>query len=126
MNGAWMSARPTPRNGNAASTQALGPKRRSKRCRLIRCTTIQEIHGMITWNREQASSPNCIALRYTRLMPAEITTEEYRALAQLRSLIRHFGSEGDTVSPAGGLHPHHYLLFLTVPGPPHATQPTIP
>src|SRR5260370_28342488 len=112
MNRAWMSARPSPTNANAASTQARGPKRGSKRCRLIRCTTIQEIRGMITWNREQASSPNCIPLRYTRRMPAEIATEEYRPPAELRYLLRHFVSEGDADSPAAGLRPQPLLHFL--------------
>src|SRR5260370_18966123 len=125
MNRAWMSARPSPTNANAASTQARGPKRGSKRSSLIRCTTIQEIRGMITWNREQANSPNCSALRYTRRMPAEITTEEYRALAQLRYLIRHFVSEGDTVSRAVGLEPQQYLLLLSVRGLPDGEEATI-
>ncbi len=80
---------------------------------------------MITWNREQASSPNCIALRYTRRMPAEITTEEYRALAELRYLIRHFVSEGDAVARAAGLEPQQYLLLLTVRGLPQGEEATI-
>ncbi len=58
-------------------------------------------------------------------MPAEISTEEYRALAELRYLIRHFVSEGDTVSRAVGLEPQQYLLLLTVRGLPAGEEATI-
>ena len=58
-------------------------------------------------------------------MPAEITTEEYRALAELRCLIRHFVSEGDAVARAAGLEPQQYLLLLTVRGLPQGEEATI-
>jgi len=58
-------------------------------------------------------------------MPAEITTEEYRALAELRYLIRHFVSEGDAVARAAGLEPQQYLLLLTVRGLPQGEEATI-
>jgi len=55
----------------------------------------------------------------------EISTAEYRALAQLRYLIRHFVSEGDTVSRAVGLEPQQYLLLLSVRGLPDGQEATI-
>src|ERR1700694_919208 len=39
----------------------------------------------------------------------EITTDEYRALAELRYRIRHFLHEGDAVAQAGGLETHGYV-----------------
>ena len=44
-------------------------------------------------------------------MAAEITTAEYRALAELRYLIRKFVGEGDAVARAAGLEPQQYLLL---------------
>ncbi len=58
-------------------------------------------------------------------MTGEISTAEYRALAQLRYLIRHFVSEGDTVSRAVGLEPQQYLLLLSVRGLPDGEEATI-
>src|SRR5258708_39644560 len=58
-------------------------------------------------------------------MTGEISTAEYRALAQLRYLIRHFVSEGDTVSRAVGLEPQQYLLLLSVRGLPEGEEATI-
>lgn len=58
-------------------------------------------------------------------MAAEITTEEYQALAELRYRIRHFLSEGDTVARATGLEPQQYLLLLTIRGLPEGQEPTI-
>ena len=42
-------------------------------------------------------------------MTSEITTEEYRALAELRYRIRHFLREGDAAAQAAGLEPQQYL-----------------
>jgi DNA-binding MarR family transcriptional regulator len=56
---------------------------------------------------------------------AEITTEEYRALAELRYRIRHFLHEGDDVARAAGLEPQQYLFLLTVRGLPEGTEATI-
>lgn len=58
-------------------------------------------------------------------MPAEITTEEYQALAELRYRIRHFLSEGDTVARAVGLEPQQYLLLLAIRGLPEGQEATI-
>jgi len=58
-------------------------------------------------------------------MPAEITTEEYRALAELRYLIRHFVSEGDAVARAARLEPQQYLLLLAIRGLPEGEEGTI-
>ena len=45
-------------------------------------------------------------------MGKPITPGEYRALAELRYLIRRFVREGDAVSSAAGLEPPQYLLLL--------------
>jgi DNA-binding MarR family transcriptional regulator len=58
-------------------------------------------------------------------MTGEISTAEYRALAELRSLIRHFVSEGDAVARAAGLEPQQYLLLLAVRGLPEGGEATI-
>jgi len=58
-------------------------------------------------------------------MAADITTGEYRALAELRCRIRHFLGEGDAVARAAGLEPQHYLLLLTVRGLPEGEESTI-
>jgi DNA-binding MarR family transcriptional regulator len=58
-------------------------------------------------------------------MTGEITTDEYRALAELRYLIRHFVSEGDAVARAAGLEPQQYLFLLTVRGLPEGEEATI-
>jgi DNA-binding MarR family transcriptional regulator len=58
-------------------------------------------------------------------MTTEITTEEYRALAELRYRIRHFLREGDAVAQASGLEPQQYLLLLTVRGLPAGEEATI-
>ena len=49
-------------------------------------------------------------------MAASITSEEYRALAELRYRIRHFLREGDLVARAAGLEPQQYLLLLMIRG----------
>jgi DNA-binding MarR family transcriptional regulator len=49
-------------------------------------------------------------------MAAEITSEEYQALAELRYRIRHFLREGDVVVRAAGLEPQQYLLLLMIRG----------
>src|SRR5713101_6668235 len=58
-------------------------------------------------------------------MPTEITTDEYRALAELRYRIRRFLREGDAVAQAAGLEPQQYLLLLTVRGLPQGEEATI-
>src|SRR5216683_2716112 len=66
-----------------------------------------------------------IALRYTEDMAAEITTAEYRALAELRYLIRKFVGEGDAAARAAGLKPQQYLLLLALRGLPEGEEATI-
>jgi len=58
-------------------------------------------------------------------MTAEITIEEYRALAELRYRIRRFLREGDAVAQAAGLEPQQYLLLLTIRGLPAGEEATI-
>ena len=58
-------------------------------------------------------------------MTAEITTDEYRALAELRYRIRHFLREGDAVAQAAGLEPQQYLLLLAIRGLPAGEEATI-
>jgi DNA-binding MarR family transcriptional regulator len=58
-------------------------------------------------------------------MTAEITTAEYRALAELRYRIRHFLREGDAVARAAGLEPQQYLLLLAIRGLPEGEEATI-
>src|SRR5467141_4658488 len=58
-------------------------------------------------------------------MVTEITTDEYRALAELRYRIRHFLHEGDAVAQAVGLEPQQYLLLLTIRGLPAGEEATI-
>jgi DNA-binding MarR family transcriptional regulator len=55
----------------------------------------------------------------------EITTEQYRALAELRYRIRHFLREGDAVVRAAGLEPQQYLLLLMIRGLPEGQEATI-
>jgi DNA-binding MarR family transcriptional regulator len=58
-------------------------------------------------------------------MLAAITTEEIRALSELRYRIRHFLSEGDAVARAAGLEPQQYLLLLMVRGLPDDQEATV-
>jgi len=58
-------------------------------------------------------------------MGAEISTDEYRALAELRYRIRHFLREGDAVAQSAGLEPQQYLLLLTIRGLPAGEEATI-
>ena len=55
----------------------------------------------------------------------EITTDEYRALAELRYRIRHFLREGDVAAQAAGLEPQQYLLLLMIRGLPPGDEATI-
>jgi DNA-binding MarR family transcriptional regulator len=58
-------------------------------------------------------------------MSAEITTQEYQALAELRYRIRQFLHEGDAVAHAAGLEPQQYLLLLSIRGLPQGEEATI-
>lgn len=58
-------------------------------------------------------------------MATEVTTAEYRALAELRHHIRHFVREGDSVARAVGLEPQQYLLLLAIRGLPEDAEATI-
>jgi DNA-binding MarR family transcriptional regulator len=55
----------------------------------------------------------------------EITSSEYRALAELRYRIRHFVREGDAAARAAGLEPQQYLILLTIRGMPEGAEATI-
>jgi DNA-binding MarR family transcriptional regulator len=55
----------------------------------------------------------------------QITPEEYRALAELRYLIRRFLQEGDSTARNAGLEPQQYLLLLAIRGLPTGQQSTI-
>jgi DNA-binding MarR family transcriptional regulator len=55
----------------------------------------------------------------------EISTPEFRALAELRYRIRHFLSEGDGAARAAGLEPQQYLLLLMIRGLPDGEEATI-
>jgi DNA-binding MarR family transcriptional regulator len=58
-------------------------------------------------------------------MAAEITTAEYRALAELRYRLRLFLREGDAVARAAGLEPQQYLLLLAIRGLPEGEEATV-
>lgn len=58
-------------------------------------------------------------------MAKEISTAEYRALAELRYLIRKFVRDGDAVARAAGLEPQQYLLLLAIRGLPDNEEATI-
>ncbi|MGB8476591.1 MAG: helix-turn-helix domain-containing protein [Candidatus Acidiferrum sp.] len=54
-----------------------------------------------------------------------ITPAEYRALAELRYLIRHFLREGDARARNAGLEPQQYLMLLAIRGLPEGSEATI-
>jgi DNA-binding MarR family transcriptional regulator len=58
-------------------------------------------------------------------MTAEITTDDYRALSELRYRIRRFLQEGDVVSREIGLEPQQYLLLLAIRGLPEGEEATV-
>lgn len=58
-------------------------------------------------------------------MAKEITTAEYRALAELRYRLRKFVREGDSVARKSGLEPQQYLLLLAIRGLPEGEDATI-
>lgn len=58
-------------------------------------------------------------------MRHQITPDQYRALAELRYLIRRFLQEGDATVRNAGLEPQQYLLLLAIRGLPTGQQATI-
>jgi DNA-binding MarR family transcriptional regulator len=58
-------------------------------------------------------------------MPGKITESEYRALGELRYLIRRFVQEGDVTAKQAGLEPQQYLLLLAIRGLPSGQMATI-
>jgi DNA-binding MarR family transcriptional regulator len=58
-------------------------------------------------------------------MRRKIAMAEYRSLAQLRFLIRHFLQEGDGTARKAGLEPQQYLMLLTIRGLPEGERPTV-
>jgi DNA-binding MarR family transcriptional regulator len=51
-------------------------------------------------------------------MPGNITSTEYRALAELRHRIRMFLREGDATARSVGLEPQQYMMLLAIRGLP--------
>jgi DNA-binding MarR family transcriptional regulator len=58
-------------------------------------------------------------------MAEKITEGEYRALGELRYLIRRFMQEGDVTAKDAGLEPQQYLLLLAIRGLPVGEEATI-
>ncbi|HTZ49005.1 MAG TPA: MarR family transcriptional regulator [Verrucomicrobiae bacterium] len=58
-------------------------------------------------------------------MTEKITETEYRALGELRYLIRRFVQEGDVTAKQAGLEPQQYLLLLAIRGLPNGQEATI-
>jgi DNA-binding MarR family transcriptional regulator len=58
-------------------------------------------------------------------MTEKITETEYRALGELRYLIRRFVQEGDVTAKQAGLEPQQYLLLLALRGLPAGEEATI-
>jgi DNA-binding MarR family transcriptional regulator len=58
-------------------------------------------------------------------MPGRVTENEYRALGELRHLIRKFVQEGDVTAKQAGLEPQQYLLLLAIRGLPPGQAATI-
>lgn len=58
-------------------------------------------------------------------MTEKITETEYRALGELRYLIRRFVQEGDVTAKQSGLEPQQYLLLLAIRGLPPGEEATI-
>jgi len=58
-------------------------------------------------------------------MVERITESEYRALGELRYLIRRFVQEGDVTAKQAGLEPQQYLLLLAIRGLPMGEAATI-
>jgi DNA-binding MarR family transcriptional regulator len=58
-------------------------------------------------------------------MAEKITSEEYRALAELRYRIRLFLREGDATAHAGGLEPQQYQMLLAIRGMEESVPATI-
>jgi DNA-binding MarR family transcriptional regulator len=81
-------------------------------------------------NREQGAASRAavvthIVVRYTNKVAKEITTAEYRALAELRYRIRLFLREGDAAARTAGLEPQQYLMLLAIRGLPEGVEATI-
>jgi DNA-binding MarR family transcriptional regulator len=58
-------------------------------------------------------------------MKMEISTREYRALAELRYCIRQFLRDGDAVARRVGLSPQQYSMLLEIRGLPQDDKATI-
>jgi DNA-binding MarR family transcriptional regulator len=58
-------------------------------------------------------------------MPGKVTESEYRALGELRYLIRRFVQEGDVTAKELGLEPQQYLLLLAIRALPPGQEATI-
>jgi DNA-binding MarR family transcriptional regulator len=110
-----------------ATTFSGGPQRRPRRASiLVHCGPY-----LATSCPQLVAQPlhqglfNCIVIRYNRDMRRQITPDEYRALAELRYLIRRFLQEGDSTIRGAGLEPQQYLLLLAIRGLPPGHHSTI-
>jgi DNA-binding MarR family transcriptional regulator len=57
--------------------------------------------------------------------PAELSTAEYRALAEWRYMLRRFLRVSETLARDGGLETQQYLLLLSIKGMPSERAPTV-
>ena len=55
----------------------------------------------------------------------DLTSEQYRALAEFRRQIRHFIAFSEATARAHGIEAHQHQLLLAVRGLPEGTKPTI-
>jgi DNA-binding MarR family transcriptional regulator len=81
--------------------------------------------AIITWNTGKSEVAETYRNTIYLLVPARITTEDYRSLAELRYRIRHFLRDGDAVARSTGLEPQQYLMLLTIRGLPEGYTATI-
>jgi DNA-binding MarR family transcriptional regulator len=59
------------------------------------------------------------------VLKEDLTTQEYRALAEFRWQIRRFLHFSEKAARAAGLNPQHHQLLLALKGIPDDVQPTI-
>jgi DNA-binding MarR family transcriptional regulator len=58
-------------------------------------------------------------------MAMNLTTEDYRALAEFRYQIRKFLTVSEEIARSGGLQPQQYMMLLTLRGLPADNEPTL-
>ena len=57
--------------------------------------------------------------------PAQISTREYRALAELRYVVRRFLNFSEAAARAAGIEPQQHQLLLALKGMPTKCRPTV-